>query len=317
MSAAFGRRFLFPFHSETGETQMLASVKSPLSRKAVLVSVKISQWTARKLDRKVTKEAIAANNAADDAGRFNKLLIDAKHLKRITELVTTARALHYKMTKPWLDDGPRILPNVLYREFTDAFRDIKRDFELAVDEFCKAYPVYRDDRRRALGAMFNDQDFPSVVDMRQRFAMDLSWGQIGEVEDFRSDLDPEIADDIRREIAEQSSQLSNNVRKDTLKQIVTVVKHMAEKLGNYDPTAEAKKDKGYFRDSLVENVRELAKYLPAFNIDNDPALSAITTRISKELCAEDAEALRENGAAREVVAKSADDIVKAVEGLIA
>jgi hypothetical protein len=33
---------------------MLATVQSPLSRKAVLVSMPVSQWTARKLDRKIT-----------------------------------------------------------------------------------------------------------------------------------------------------------------------------------------------------------------------------------------------------------------------
>jgi Protein of unknown function (DUF3150) len=299
----------------TEEKPMLANIKSPLSRKAVLVAVNISQWTARKLDRKVTKQAIEANNAAKDAGRFNKLLIDAKHLKRITELVSAARALHYKMTKPWLDEGPRILPNALYVEFTTEFNKIKKDFVRAVEKFCDEYPRYVEDRKRALGEMFHQAEFPPVEEMRGRFNMDIKFGQIGDAEDFRSDLDQEIAEDIRREIAEQTSVMNEGIRKDTLKQIAETVGHMAEKLSKYNP--KSKENKSYFRDSLVDNVRELARLLPSFNIDNDPALTAIASRIAKELCAEDATVLRENDMTREVVAKSADDIVKAVEGLIA
>jgi hypothetical protein len=64
-------------------------------------------------------------------------------------------------------------------------------------------------------------------------------------------------------------------------------------------------------------VRTLADLLPAFNLTDDPKLTAITKRIKKELCAEEASELRSNEVARETVRKSADDIVKAVSTLLA
>jgi hypothetical protein len=57
--------------------------------------------------------------------------------------------------------------------------------------------------------------------------------------------------------------------------------------------------------------------LPAFNLANDPKLTAITLRIQKELCAEDASVLRKNDDARLSVQKSADEIVAAVSGMFA
>jgi hypothetical protein len=48
---------------------------SLLSQKAVLASVSISQWSARKLDKKATEEIHARNHAEPHAGRYNKLLI--------------------------------------------------------------------------------------------------------------------------------------------------------------------------------------------------------------------------------------------------
>ena len=48
---------------------------------------------------------------------------------------------------------------------------------------------------------------------------------------------------------------------------------------------------------------------------HDPELAKISARISKELTVEDAQALRDNEAARETVAKSAEDILKDVSVL--
>ena len=62
-------------------------------------------------------------------------------------------------------------------------------------------------------------------------------------------------------------------------------------------------------------MRELADLLPAFNLTDDPRLTAITERIQRELCVEDAKDLRQHDDVRAEVKKSADEIVAAVEGL--
>src|SRR5262245_14735489 len=110
-------------------------IAAPLSRKAMLVSVNISMWTARKFDKRVTQEVNEQHGACEDAGRYNKLLIEAEHMERLNEMVRKARLLHYKLTRPWADEGMRILPSVHYTEFTNQFREIKRDFAKAADDF--------------------------------------------------------------------------------------------------------------------------------------------------------------------------------------
>ena len=45
-----------------------------LSDKALLVQLSISQWTARKYDKRATEQVNNANNAAMTAGRYNKSL---------------------------------------------------------------------------------------------------------------------------------------------------------------------------------------------------------------------------------------------------
>lgn len=288
------------------------TVASPLSRKAVLVSVNISQWTARKLDKRVTTETNRRYSATDDAGRFNKLLIEAKQLAEISTIVSKARALHYSMTRPWADEGPRILPNMLFEKFSNEFRVLKREMAAAADKFAAAYPSLIAERKAKLNGMFNEADYPSAKDIRAKFNLDLTILPLPDVADFRADLDADTLADIKAEMSRTSGDVVENCMKATGAQIIETVGHMAAKLKEYK-TGKPGEGRKFFLDSLVENVRELAELLPAFNLTEDPRLDALTKRISKELCAEDAPVLRENDDLRADVAKSADDIVKEVE----
>ena len=311
---------------------MLQSTKiaSPLSRKATLVSVTISQWTARKLDKKITAEVNRAHNAVKDAGRFNKLLIESKRLQDINSVVSQARRLHHQMTRPWCDEGLRILPNVLHMKFADEFRKLKRDFDRAVDEFVRDYPSFVEERKIALNGLFNESDYPSPSTIRDKFKLEHKTFPVPEADDFRSDvLDEDTIEDIKRELTATSDSVLTGAMKDTAAQIADVVGKMAEKLKEYQSGGakkakysgrasgpEVKQRRNFFKETLVENVRELADLLPAFNFTNDPAFDAIADRIKRELLVEDAKELRENDNARHIVQKSAEAILKDVEGLL-
>jgi hypothetical protein len=289
-------------------------VATPLSRKAVLVSVNISQWTARKLDRKVTAETNRKYHATEDAGRYNKRLLAVEQLAEVSALVSKARHLHYRMTRPWADDGPRILANMLFAKFSDEFRVLKRDFNAAADRFARAYPGFVEDRKRALNGMFNAADYPTPSEIRSKFNLDLVVLPFPDAEDFRADLDDDTIADLKRDLQETSKQVASRAMTTTAQQVIETVGHMATKLKEYK---SGEPGEHIFRDSLVNNVRELADLLPAFNLTEDPKLTAITKRIVKELCAEDAAVLRANDDVRKAVQKSADQIVSEVGALFA
>jgi hypothetical protein len=285
-------------------------IATPLSRKAVLVAVNISQWGARKLDRKVTRETNEKYHASQDAGRYNKLLIEQEHLAEITGIISKARALHYKLTLPWVDKGPRILPNVLFSKFAEEFRELKREFEVAADKFARGYPDFVEERKGKINGLFNPKDYPAQSEIRSKFDLDHQIVAFPDEQDFRADLDEDTLDDIRAELARTSGGVVDNTLKAAAAEIIEKVGHMSEKLAEYKNGPEG--EKRFFSGSLVENVRELAGLLPAFNLTNDPNLAHITNRILKELCVEDAKELRKNDEARATVQKSADEIVAEV-----
>ena len=62
-----------------------------LSSKAMLAGLNITQWAARKVDKKVTRETNDAHGAAHDAGRYNKALIAKEALAAIVAAANAAR----------------------------------------------------------------------------------------------------------------------------------------------------------------------------------------------------------------------------------
>jgi hypothetical protein len=84
---------------------------------------------------------------------------------------------------------------------------------------------------------------------------------------------------------------------------------MSERLRAYNGTKE-----GSFRDSLVDNVRDLVDLLPRLNVTADPVLDNTAQKMRDMLCAYDAQLLREDTNLRHTVAKSADEILSAMAG---
>lgn len=293
-------------------------MSSLLSKKAVLASVNISQWCARRLDREITDKVNDENNASKDAGRYNKLLIDKDALAPIQKIVGEARALHVQMTQPWIDNGPRLLPAAIYLEYANKFRDLRNDFNRAVETFAKAYPDHVKKRKAQLNGMFRESDYPSPSEIRQRFSFGISIMPCPDAKDFRVDIAEEHAADIRAEIEERVRQAIDDAMRDTKARILETVGHMASRLRAYKPaTKKGQKSEGTFRDSLVENVRDLARLLQAFNLTDDVKLKNIAESIERDLCKTDADTLRDSQNAREKVAAAAEKILADVNSFMA
>ncbi|WP_460450321.1 DUF3150 domain-containing protein [Alsobacter sp. SYSU BS001988] len=292
-------------------------VRNLLSTRAMLAGVRISQWSARKLDRKVTDEVNTAHGASADAGRFNKALLDKASMAAVVKAASEARTFHYARTLPWLDDGVRILPAAAFADYSNAMRRIKADFESAVDEFVLDYARAVEAARIRLNGMFNAADYPPESEIRARFTFSTRILPVPDATDFRVDLADAQAADIRDAIEASAQEALEFAMADVRDRMLRTVGAMAEKLAAYRPGTDRERAEGIFRDSLVENVRDLAAILPGMNLTNDPRLSAIADRIKTDLCAHDADDLRESDRLRKETAKAAAAILADVQDFIA
>ena len=78
-----------------------------LASRAMLCSLSICQWSARKHDPEASEEIAARHGAQANAGRYNKVLLPPEALGDLKRIAGEARREHYFMTLPWDDAGYR------------------------------------------------------------------------------------------------------------------------------------------------------------------------------------------------------------------
>ena len=129
---------------------------------SVIVTLAISQWTARKLDRTVSDEVEASKGAkSKGAARVNKnLLAGTPELEEIAKIATRMRNFVADNTFPWTDAGQRLLPTLRLLDFDKTVRALMAEFNAKVAEFVTIYPSLITAQAMALGDMFKRDDFP-------------------------------------------------------------------------------------------------------------------------------------------------------------
>lgn len=272
-----------------------------LSEKAMLVSLSISQWTARKKDKRATSEIHDRYNADDKSGQYNKALIAKDRLETIRQTATAAREEHYKLTLPWLDTGARILPSAMFDQYSQAMRDHRARFEQAVREFLTNYEAYVHEARYRLNGLYDPADYPQPEEMAAKFSFSCDVLPLPDAADFRVQLQAEDMERLQRNTQQRIDQAQAQATQDLYGRLAEVVGRMAERLGG--------DEKKTFRNSLVENVRELVDLIPGLNVTQDPRIEEIRQAAADRLTKYEPDTLRENSRARQETAQAAQDIM--------
>ena len=254
-----------------------------LSDKALLVQLSISQWTARKYDKKATEQVASANNAAVQSGRYNKSLLPMNDfLANVHQKSTLIRKKYYANTLPWGIDGTQILPSANYLSFMTDFRKEKYEWQMVVNSFLSEYMRLKTHARVSLNTLYNEADYPSQDEVASKFHMDMSIMPVPDG-DFRVDVAEEELARITADVERRVVDASQNAMKEAWNRLHDRVKHMAEKLD--DP-------KAVFRDTLVENTREICSVLTRLNFTDDPNLEAMRQEVEQSLTKHHPDALR-------------------------
>lgn len=270
-----------------------------LTDKAMIVTLSVSCWTARKQDKKVAEEVEQKHNARD-AGRYNKLLIDKTHLDPLTSMAGRIRQRHYDLTLPWLDNGGRLLPSKLFFKYQSEMNTLKDEYRQKVDSFIPLYDSQLiADARNRLGTMYESSDYPPGVTLRKKFSVDIDIAPVPAATDFRVEVGDAERQRIQDEITARTEQRQREAMNDAWARVRRVVTNIHARM-----TAP----KTIIHDSLVENAQELVQLLPGLNVVDDPVLAEVTHDITNNLLVE-AWKLRKSASTRRAMAKSAEMIL--------
>jgi hypothetical protein len=245
-----------------------------LNDRALLVQLSISQWTARKYDKKVTNEVASAHGTTSAAGRYNKSLLPMNDLlDRVHKKTTFIRTKFYENTLPWGMEGTQMLPTSNYLQFVNEFRKEKGEWQSLVNDFVGNYDQLRLDAKRLLGSLYDDADYPDQHVLADKFRIDMAVFPVPST-DFRVSIASEELTRIQQDVERRVADAQATAMKEVWDRLYDRVKHMAEKLA--DP-------KAIFRDTMVENTKELCALLPRLNFMDDPNLESLRQQVETTL----------------------------------
>jgi hypothetical protein len=274
-----------------------------LNDRALLVSLSISQWTARKLDKKATRDVATANRASTSAGRYNKSLLPLNDLlAHVHQKTGIIREKFAKNTLPWGIDGTRILPSANYLQFMTDFRKEKGEWNSLVGMFTDSYDDLVDEARRWLGDLYNEADYPSKDKIIEKFSVDMGIFPVP-TNDFRVSLANDELARLQEDLEQRMVSVQQEAMSDCWHRLHKHVQHMADKLS--DPN-------GIFRDSMLDNAQETCDLLSRLNIADDPNLEAMRRAVEDKLINHHPDSLRNDPDLRQDTADEARKIMDAM-----
>ena len=274
-----------------------------LNDRALLVSLSVSQWTARKLDKKATQEVADNNRASTSAGRYNKSLLPLNDLlANVHQKTGLIREKFIKNTLPWGIDGTRILPSANYLQFMQDFRKEKADWHSLVTTFLDNYEYLVAEAKRWLGDLYDERDYPSKQSITDKFNMDMAILPVPS-DDFRVALSSDELARIQEDLEVRMASVQQEAMNDCWHRLYKHVEHITEKLSD---------SKSIFRDSMLDNARETCDLLTRLNITEDPNLEAMRQAVERKLLDHHPDTLRNDWDVRQDTAAEARKIMDAM-----
>jgi hypothetical protein len=276
-----------------------------IATSAMLASVSISCWSAKKVAKKESEELTNAKSASKRAAQVQKnLLADDPRLTAINKYAAEIRNWLARTTLPWSDSGLRLVTTKQFFDFKAAVDAHKVQFDALVVDFVHMYPTLISAQAFKLGSMFDRSEYPSEAEVASKFNISYSFMPVPEVGDFRVD----IAEDIRKELEEQYAKdyakRVEEVNQDLWGRLKVVLDKMSDRLGS-DVGGKSK----IFRDTLVENALEVCDMLSVLNVTGDPQLENARSAVQRALLGVTADDLRKDEGVRSDVKSQVDTIL--------
>ena len=203
-----------------------------LQEKAVLARLHISNWSGRKFDRRASSFVNEQYEANADVGRVNKRLVPKAMIAPVVREVVRSRDSFIYNTTPWLDNGTRLLKTKHYFKFMEEMVSNKSRFESQVAKFLMHYAAFINtpDQAKFMGKLFNQQDYPTVDELREKFSFNTSFIPVPTNNDWRIAVDEVTEARLKADLDRQIQEATALAQQDITDRIVKKVEHVYNKL---------------------------------------------------------------------------------------
>lgn len=280
-----------------------------LASSGVLVHVEVCVWSATKQDQEISDEVTSSKNADPNSAKVVKYLMancPEHHMLVKNRAAWTNWAK--RLTFPWAGRW-YFLPNLRIAKFMQEFQTRQAETQRLVDKLIEVYPSVIANTAFQ-GEMFKREDYPSVDEVRSKFAVNLYTQEVP-VGDFRNQLSLESAAQVREHFNKQLPGLIGNMLD---KQVETMTRLMTS-ISNCCTTdtvvenGKVKVNRRRIYDTTIEQALELCDTYKSFNVGNDQRIEQARAALENVLRGVNVDVLRESDSMRASVKAGVDDIL--------
>lgn len=271
-----------------------------IQSRVLIVKPSVSMVGKSKTDKKLTDEVKDQHDLGKEAGQWVTKLWPPSFIQPFTKLCSEAinaeNSFHKRLTV--ISQFGYLLPTSRFEEYRAYFDNFEQRFNQLADDFTARYDEVLEKARIIHNGEFRAENYPHQSEIRSRFSFTLFTAPVPRTTDLAvSYLDEARLDQIRADIEQNVLRAARQATDQVMARVLHRVHLIADKLRDPDAT---------FRDSLIENLRDILKIAPELNIGQDPAVKELLGACHGLL--RDPELLRHNPFVRATTAQSAKSI---------
>lgn len=290
-----------------------------LGQVALIVTIRTSCLGLTRTDKTASDQSTVEHNAIVGAGRVvaNRLAGADAPIKKIRAIQKEAQDMGKGLSTDW--NGRRLMPNVNLEVFLREFNHYEAKFNHEVDQLVADAPRLIAQARANLGSYSVEP--PSLAEIKSAFRLDYVCEPIPDMSRYSaSNLDSLLQIALRDQFEANTEAAYAYAQQDVLQRVAAPLQALVERLSAFDARVAAQ-DKGedvkggFFRDTIITNVQDIANVFGSFNLFNDPALIKLDNQL-KEFFKFNAKDLREDQSARTHLSTRASEILAQLDGYL-
>ena len=284
-----------------------------LSQVATVAVIKTTALGLSRTDKQASAESERDHNALRGSAKVSvsRLAGAENRVKDIRAVQNEARAALTDNTTAWGDR--RLLANVNIGKFLQRYQAAKAEHDAMVEAMVRDAPVLIAAAQHNLGSF--DVDVPTIDEIAQAFSLDFTMEQIPDSESYSAQgMDAQVEAELKRRFEANIASAYQQAQNDALLRLQKPLANLVERMNAYNKREEDSAKgidvgrEGYFRDTLMTNLHDIAEVFQSFNLTNDPGLNKIAEQLDafENIEAED---LRKSKDLRDDTAKRAQAIL--------
>ena len=276
-----------------------------ISSSAVLVELNISVWTAAKLDKSATQAVISNNGAGSESGAFRKNLLAGTSLRKdISDYAAACRLHNNRVTLPWADRGGRLLPTALFMDYKQQMNVRKAHFDTLTQRLLDNYDNLKHAAQIYMGNLYNEDDYPRLDEVQDKFGFNLVFSPLPEAGDFRLDVPQQDLVEMQQQYESDFNSRLNDAMRKPWDDLHTMLQSMSEKL-----SSSGAEEKRRWHDTFVTNAQGMCALLTKLNVTNDPQLEEARRALELTMLGADIEEIKTDELVRNEMKTKIDGIL--------